>query len=188
MTLALDLRLISVVEYHRMGEVGILSPDEKVELLAGQIVKKQVKGTRHTSTNKRLEKYLENALVDRVLVRTQDPIRLDNYSEPEPDIAVVVPDPLFYAEHHPTPAEVYLIIEISDTTLRQDCEFKAQLYAQAGINDYWVLDLSNRRLYVFRLPSREGYQVQQVLIDGEMISPLAFPAFNLPVSDLLPPV
>lgn len=185
MTMLLDIRLISVAEYHSMGELGILNPDEKVELLAGQIVKKSMKGTRHTSTNKRIEKVLERLLGDRVLVRTQDPIRLDNYSEPEPDVAIVVPNLSFYADHHPTPSEVYLIIEISDTTLRQDCEYKAKLYAQGGIEDYWVLDINNRQLYVFRLPSPDGYLSRQVLSDGEVISPLAFPDIKLSISDFL---
>ncbi len=185
MTMLLDIRLISVAEYHRMGELGILDADEKVELLAGQIVKKSMKGTRHTSTNKRVEKVLENRLGDQVLVRTQDPIRLDNYSEPEPDVAVVIPNSSFYEDHHPTPSEVYLIIEIADTTLRQDCEFKANLYAQAGIEDYWVLDVNNRQLYVFRLPSQDGYQSQQILSKGETISPLSFPNTNLLLSDFM---
>jgi Uma2 family endonuclease len=181
----LDIRQISVSEYHRMGELGILNLDEKVELLAGQIVKKPMKGTRHTSTNKRLEKVLENLLGDRVLVRTQDPIRLDNYSEPEPDVAVVVPNLSFYADHHPTPSEVYLIIEISDTTLRQDCEYKSKLYSQGLIEEYWVLDINQRQLYIFRLPSSGGYLFQQVLSDGEIVSPLAFPEIKLSISDFL---
>ena len=185
MTMLLDIRLISVAEYHRMGELGILDADEKVELLAGQIVKKSMKGTRHTSTNKRLEKVLENRLGDRALVRTQAPIRLDNYSEPEPDVAVVGPNPSFYADNHPTPSEVYLIIEIADTTLRQDCEFKANLYAQAGIKDYWVVDINNRQLYVFRLLTQDGYQSKQILSDSETVSPLAFPDVRLSISDFL---
>jgi Uma2 family endonuclease len=180
----LDLRLISVAEYHSMGELGILNPDENVELLAGQIVKKSMKGTRHTSTNKRLEKVLEHLLGDRALVRTQDPITLDNYSEPEPDVAVVLPNLSFYADHHPTPSEVYLIIEISDTTLRQDCEYKAKLYAQAAIEDYWVLDINKRQLHIFRLPSSDGYLSQQVISDNEIISPLAFPEIRLSIADL----
>jgi Uma2 family endonuclease len=184
----LDLRLLTVQEYHLMAEIGILDEDERVELLAGQIVKMAAKGTAHGAAVKRTEKLLENRLGNRVLVRLQDPIRLNNYSEPEPDIAVVIPDPLYYEDHHPTPSEIYLIIEVADTTLRTDLGIKANLYAESGIADYWVLDVNNRQLHVFREPSQDGYQSLVILADDASISPLQFPDTSFLVREMLRPM
>ncbi|MCC3447008.1 MAG: Uma2 family endonuclease [Microcoleus sp. PH2017_25_DOB_D_A] len=184
----LDLRLLTVQEYDRMTEIGIFDEDERVELLAGQIVKMAAKGTAHGAAVKRTEKLLENRLGERVLVRLQDPVRLDNYSEPEPDISVVIPDPLYYEDHHPTPSEIYLIVEVADTTLRTDCGIKAKIYAESGIADYWVLDVNNRQLHVFREPSQDGYQSIAVLGDDASISPLQFPDVSFMVRDMLRPL
>jgi len=184
----LDLRLLTVQEYHLMAEIGILDEDERVELLAGQIVKMAAKGTAHGAAVKRTEKLLENRLGNRVLVRLQDPVRLNNYSEPEPDIAVVIPDPLYYEDHHPTPSEIYLIIEVADTTLRTDLGIKANLYAQSGIADYWVLDVNNRQLHVFREPSQDGYQSLVILAHDASISPLQFPDTSFLVREMLRPM
>ena len=183
----LDIRLLTVHEYHLIAEVGILDEDERVELLGGQIVKMAAKGTAHGAGVKRTEKLLENRLGNRVLVRLQDPVRLNNYSEPEPDIAVVVPDPLYYEDHHPTPSQVYLIIEVADRTLRNDLGIKATIYAQSGIADYWVLDVNNRQLHVFREPSQDGYQSIAVLGDDASIYPLQFPDISFAVRDMLRP-
>ncbi|XZN99611.1 MAG: Uma2 family endonuclease [Microcoleus sp.] len=184
----LDIRLLTVQEYHRMAEIGILDADERVELLAGQIVKKAAKSPPHCAAVKRTENLVNNRLGNRVLVRLQDPVRLNDNSEPEPDIALVVPDPLYYEDHHPTPSEVYLIIEVADTTLRTDLGIKATIYAQSGITDYWVLDVNNRQLHVFREPSQDGYQSIAVLGDDASISPLQFPDISFAVRDMLRPL
>jgi len=184
----LDLRLLTVQEYHRMAEIGIIDEDERVELLAGQIVKMAAKGTAHSAAVTRTDKLLNNRLGQRILVRLQDPVRLNDYSEPEPDIAVVIPDPLYYEYNHPTPSEIYLIIEVADTTLRTDCGIKATLYAQSGIADYWVLDVNNRQLNVFREPSQDGYQSRVILGDDGSISPLQFPDISFMVGEMLRPL
>lgn len=184
----LDIRLLTVQEYHLIAEVGIFDEDERVELLGGQIVKMAAKGTAHGAGVKRTEKLLENRLGNRVLVRLQDPVRLNNYSEPEPDIAMVIPDPLYYEDHHPTPSEIYLIIEVADTTLRTDLGIKANLYARSQIADYWVLDVNNRQLHVLREPSQDGYQSIAVLEDDASISPLQFPDISFAVRDMLRPL
>ncbi|MEG3923890.1 MULTISPECIES: Uma2 family endonuclease [unclassified Microcoleus] len=184
----LDIRLLTVQEYHRMAEMGILEEDERVELLAGQIVKMAAKGTAHSAAVTRTDKLLNNRLGQRILVRLQDPVRLNDYSEPEPDIAVVVPDPLYYEDHHPTPSEIYLIIEVADRTLRTDLGLKATIYARSGIADYWVLDVNNRQLHVFREPSQDGYQSIVVLEDDASISPLQFPDFYFMVGEMLRPL
>jgi Uma2 family endonuclease len=183
-----EIRLIHVSEYHQMAEAGILDPDERVELIDGQIFKMAAKGTAHSATTSRTEKLFERLLSERAWVRVQEPIRLNDYSEPEPDVAIVQPDPLDYADHHPTVSEVYIVIEVADTTLRRDCQFKANVYAKAGIADYWVVDVTARQLYVFRSPQPEGYQHQFVLLDDGTIAPLHFPEVTIAVADLLPKV
>lgn len=182
-----DVRLFTVKDYHRMAESGIFDPDERVELLAGQIIKMTAKGTAHSAATTRTEKLLENRLGEQVLVRVQEPVQLNDFSEPEPDIAVVIPDDSYYEDHHPTPLEVYLIIEIADSSLNRDLEFKATIYAQSGIIDYWVLDVNERQLNVFREPSQNGYQSEVILRDEATIFPLAFPNCLIIVREMLRP-
>ncbi len=131
-----NLRLWTVEEYRRMAETGILDQDERVELLFGKIIWMSAKGTAYRSAVGRTDYLLKEALKNRAWVSVQDPITLSDRSEPEPDIAVVKIDPLDYADHHPVPSEVYLIIEVADSSLKFDCETKGKAYAQAGINDY----------------------------------------------------
>ena len=185
---AVKVRLLTVEEYHKMGETGIISTDEEVELIEGKVIEKPMKGTSHEAAITRAERALRNRLGTRVLLRLQSAVRLSDRSEPEPDIAVVYPDPMDYEDHHPTPPEIYLIVEIADTTLKRDTEFKAKVYAKAGINDYWVLDITNRQLYAFREPTASGYQNQQILSDDATISPVAFPNVTINVSEMLRPL
>jgi Uma2 family endonuclease len=182
-----DVRLFTVKDYHRMTESGIFDPDERVELLAGQIIKMTAKGTAHEAAITRTERLLRNRLGEQVLLRLQSPIQLNDYSEPEPDIAVVTVDPLDYDDHHPTPSEVFLIIEVADSSLNRDLEFKATIYAQSKIRDYWVLDVNERQLHVFREPSETGYQREVILRDEATIFPLAFPNCLIIVREMLRP-
>jgi Uma2 family endonuclease len=120
-------------------------------------------------------------------VRSQLPITLNNFSEPEPDIAIVKLDPSDYDDHHPTAADIYLIIEVADSTLKTDLEIKSLLYAQNGISDYWVLDLNHRQLQVFREPTEQGYQQQFILEDDASIQPLTFSQITIPIAKMLRP-
>jgi Uma2 family endonuclease len=180
-----NLRLLSVADYHRMVEAGVLAPDERVELIAGQLYKMAAKGTAHSAAVTRIERVLKAHLGNRVLLRFQDPIQLDNYSEPEPDVAVVQVDPLDYEDHHPTSSEVYLLIEVADSTLKRDRELKAPAYAQSGILDYWILDVNQRQLYMFRSPTPTGYATEVVLSESDVIAPLAFSDDPIAIADLL---
>ncbi|MEH2117978.1 Uma2 family endonuclease [Nostoc sp.] len=184
----LKLRLWTVEEYHRMAEAGIFGADERVELLEGKIIWMIAKGTAHRSAVGRTDYLLKNRLGNRAWVSIQDPVKLNEQSEPEPDIAVVKVDPLDYADHHPTPSEVYLIIEVADSSLKLDCQTKAKAYSQAGITDYWVLDVVSRQLYVFREPTQDGYQSKVILAEDATISPLEFPDLSIAVLEILPPV
>jgi Uma2 family endonuclease len=184
-----NLKYWTVQEYHQMSDLGILDPNERTELIAGQIVIMTAKGTPHVLTLRILANVLENALGDKsVFVSTQDPIRLDNFSEPEPDLAIVKGTILDYAEHHPVPEDIYLVIEVADSTLKQDCEVKDKLYARSNIPEYWVVDIKNRQVRIFRDPTPTGYGSQLILTETHSISPLAFPEIALSIDSILPPV
>ncbi len=122
------------------------------------------------------------------LIRTQDPIQLDNFSEPEPDLAIVKGTVLDYTEHHPYPEDIYLVVEVADSTLKQDCEVKDKFYAHAGIMEYWVVDLKNRQLNIFRNPTATGYTDRLILSEPNRYSPLAFPNISIDLTSILPPV
>ena len=144
------LRKWTVKEYHKLAEIGIFNPEERLELIEGNIIKISAKGTGHASATRRTANLLHNLLRNQAAVYNKSPIALDDNSEPEPDIAAVKIDPFDCATHHPTPSEVYLIIEVADSSLTFDREIKAKIYARSGIADYWVLKVGDRQLHVFR--------------------------------------
>ncbi len=183
------LRLWTVSEYHRMAEVGILQPDDRVELVAGQILRKMSpQKTPHAAAITRCIRIFSQRFGDAVLVRSQLPVTLNTYSEPEPDIAIVRRDPRDYLDAHPTPTDVYLIVEISDTTLERDRGIKATEYGRSGIAEYWVLDVKNRQLHVFRQPGDRGYEQQAIVPETESISPVKLGDDRVSVRDILPPI
>ena len=185
---AFTLRKWTVKEYHKLGEMGFFHPEERVELLSGNIIKMSAKRTAHTSATRRTASVLRDLLGNQAAIYTQDPIALDDNSEPEPDIAAVRIDPFDYATHHPTPSEVYLIIEVADSSLTFDREIKAKIYARSGIADYWVLNVGDRQLHVFREPAVDGYQSEVIFGETAIISPLQFPIVNIAIQEMLPPI
>lgn len=172
----------SVEEYHRMIEAGILH-GRSVELLAGEIVEMSPEIPIHYTTAKRGAKYLEELLSDKADVRFNGPITLAD-SEPEPDIAVVQPPESAYSDRHPYPQDIFWIIEVAKTSLKKDLEIKAAIYAAAAIKEYWVLDLSAKRVIVFRHPQEDQYREECIITEGA-ITPLAFPDVLVSVERLL---
>jgi Uma2 family endonuclease len=185
---AFTLRKWTVKEYHKLGEIGIFNPEERVELIEGNIIKISAKGTGHACATRRTASLLHNLVGNQAAVYDKSPIALDDNSEPEPDIALVRIDPFDYATHHPTPSEVYLIIEVADSSLTFDREIKAKIYARSGIADYWVLNVGDRQLHVFREPAVDGYQSEVILAETASISPIEFPTFNIAIQAMLPPL
>jgi Uma2 family endonuclease len=183
-----NLKYWTVQDYHQMSELGILDPNERTELIAGQIVLMTAKGTPHVVTLQLLASHLQEQIGGIALIRTQDPIRLDNFSEPEPDLAIVKGTILDYAQQHPNPEDVYLVVEVADSTLKQDCEVKDKLYARSSIPEYWVVDIKNRQVQIFRNPTPTGYTSQLILTEVHSVSPLAFPEIVLSIGSILPPV
>jgi Uma2 family endonuclease len=188
-SLTSSLRSWTVDEYYQMAKTGILHPDEKVELIAGQILRNMTpQGSFHAAAITRTNRLLNQPTQPRFLVRSQLPIHLDNRSEPEPDVALVKRDRLDYDDRHPKAEDVYLIIEIADSTLKTDLTLKKQIYAEANIADYWVLDLTKRQLYVYRQPTSEGYQQEQILSEQDNISPLFFSDLQFKIGEMLRPL
>lgn len=149
---------LTVDDYYRMAEAGILHEDSRVELIEGDIIDMAPIGSPHAGAVKRLIRLFTKVFGDRVVVSAQDPIRLDECSEPQPDIALLYPRDDFYTSAHPKPEDVLLIIEVAESSLRYDREIKIPLYAKHGIPEAWLIDLENKRLTCFRAPTEAGYQ------------------------------
>jgi Uma2 family endonuclease len=146
---------LTVSDYYRMAEVGILAPDARVELIEGEIFDMAPPGSLHAVTVRRLLKLLVLAAEDSASVLVQDPVRLSEISEPQPDLALLRERDSFYIRNHPGPADVLLVVEVADSSLRFDRDTKAALYAAHGIPEMWLVDLRGRRLVRHRMP-REG--------------------------------
>jgi Uma2 family endonuclease len=186
--LATHFKYWTVKEYHHMSELGILDSSERTELITGKIVLMTAKGTPHVIALQLIASSLQAQLNNIALIRTQDPIELDDFSEPEPDLAIVKGKILDYADRHPGPSDVLLVVEIADSTLKKDCEVKDKLYARSNIADYWVIDVKNRQVHIFRTPTPTGYASHLILSDSQTVSPLAFPEIVLLIASILPPV
>ena len=166
-------------EFDRMAEAGVFDPDSRVELLDGEIVELRPIGTRHAGGVNRLTAYFTAGLGPRAVVAVQNPIRVGDFSQPQPDLVLLRPRPDFYAERRPLPTDVLLAVEVADTSLRFDLRRKAPLYVAGGLPEVWVIDLRAKILHVFR----SGTQLE--LRAGESVSPEAFPEFVLEVAAVL---
>lgn len=180
------LRSWTVDEYHRMIEAGILTNDDKVELIEGQIIQMSPQLPPRAATIQCASDYLRDLLSGKATIRVQSPITLPPNSEPEPDIAVVRIDSRRYVDRHPAPNEIFLLIEVARTSLDKDRITKALTYARAAICEYWILDVQQRQVYIFREPGTTTYQQEMVLNEDATISLVAFPDVNVFVNQLFP--
>jgi Uma2 family endonuclease len=175
-----------VADYHQMIESGILTPNCPVELLEGRILRISPQRPFHASSVHRTNKYLSKLLGNRAEVRIQSPITLGDDSEPEPDIAVVFTNINEYADRHPAPTDIYLLIEVADTTLTKDRELKSKIYAKNLVSEYWILDLQNRQVYIYRSPADDKYQIGLILKSDENASIQAFSDLSIELDALFP--
>lgn len=175
----------SAEDYHRMAETGVLRPDARVELLNGQIIDMSPIGPFHGGLVNRLIRLFTTLSGGRWLVSAQNPIRLDLHSEPEPDLMLLQPEPGDYTRRHPQPGDVFLLIEVSDTTLALDRGEKLSAYGRAGITEVWIINLVDETIEVHREPHFTGYGVGQVLHAGDQASPARFPDVRMDVAELL---
>jgi Uma2 family endonuclease len=181
---AIDVHLWTVDDYHRMINAGILTTENKVELLEGQILEMSPQQPPHAATTQRTFNCLSSLLIGKAFLRMQLPITLPPNSEPEPDIAVVRIDPREYLDGHPIPDDIFLLVEVADSTLNRDRKRKARTYANAKIADYWVLDVNARAVYVFRQPGNDGYVQEFLLDENATLSLVAFPEVEVRVKEL----
>ncbi len=182
----LKLRRITVTEYDLMIESGVFDENDQIELLNGVIIEKMPKGTKHATLNDIVATRFINELGHRACVRNQNPIWLDEFSEPEPDIVLAAPPFERYFENHPTPEEILLILEIADSTLEYDRNTKGAAYARAGIRQYILLNVQEKTLEDYREPGADGFQSKQTYRSGQSFNLVAFPEISLPVKDFLP--
>lgn len=180
------LRQITTDEYDLMIENRVFDEDDQIELLNGAIIEKMPKGIKHAALNDIIATRLIQKLGDKVCVRNQNPVWLDEYSEPEPDIVLSQLPFEKYLDKHPVPDEIFLILEISDSTLDYDRNIKGAAYSRAGIRQYLLLNVQEKTLEDYREPSADGFQSKQTYRAGQKFDLVAFPEISLDVSDFLP--
>ena len=146
-------------EIHKMIKVGILPEESGWELIRGEIVRRMSIGSKHVGTVIKLGKFFERKVGDEVFVSTQNPVHLDEFNEPEPDIALLKPRADYYTESLPTPADVLLVVEVSDSTVEYDRQTKKILYAEAEIKEFWLVNLKNNTIEFYRSPKNGNYQI-----------------------------
>jgi len=175
----------SVAEYYRMAETGVLRPEARVELLNGEILDRSPIGPFHGGVVNYLNEVFTAACKGRWRTTVQNPVRLDDHSEPQPDLVLAKPSPDFYRKRHPQPADVFLLVEISDTSLTTDREAKLPAYGRSGIAEVWIVNLADLTVEVYREPHFTGYGSKTVLRAGDQAKPQAFPDVAVDVAELL---
>ena len=183
--LSTRLKHWTVDDYHRMIATGILTPHDRVELLEGQVVEMVPQDPPHASRIDDGGDYLKARFANRAKVRVQLPITLVPGSEPEPDFAIVRFDENRYRDRHPGPAHVFLLIEVTVSTWQRDYTQKARIYANAGIVEYWILDINRQQVTVLQRPVAEAYQSEQVFTAADQIAAQAFPDVAIALQNLL---
>ncbi len=175
----------TVEEYYKLGEIGIIGPDERTELIDGDIIYMAPMGSRHAGCIPRLLKIFFKALGDHALITSQTPVRLNGQFAPEPDLSILKPRDDCYEDLLPQPQDIYLLIEVAVTTVEYDRNVKSVLYARAGIIELWIVDIEAQLVEVYRQPGANGYESIQQFRPGETISPLSFPDLVISVDEIL---
>jgi Uma2 family endonuclease len=173
-----------VDEYYKLIELGMLHDYEKAEIIDGELIRHMTVGDRHAQVVDRLNRLLVRGLPDEVLVRVQNPVRLSDYNEPEPDI--LLSDLTKYdGSRHPRPAETLLIIEVSDSTLKYDRDTKLALYAEAEINEVWIVNLPKNIVEIHTKPNEGIYQTVKIIKLGETIKSDIIPDLEIEIDKIL---
>jgi Uma2 family endonuclease len=178
-------RLFTVDEYYRMAEAGILAESERTELIDGEIIEMSPIGVRHAAVVMRVNNLLVPLFKGKALLGPQLPLRLNDFNEPQPDIALLKPRKDCYRSRHPGPKDALLVLEISDSSLKYDRDVKLGIYARAGIREVWIANLRGNALHVYREPSAGAYKTALLFRRGDSISCRAFPKIEIRVDQIL---
>jgi Uma2 family endonuclease len=185
MALQLPRRPFTTAEYHRMIEVGILAEDDRLELLDGEIIEMSPIGPRHVACVNRLNALLSSQTGTIVILSVQNPIQLNDYSEPQPDLALLKPRADFYAQALPAPADVLIVIEVADTSAESDRQVKIPAYARAAIAEAWLVDLASDRIEIYTQPGSGVYQEIRLILRGQDVASKTIPHLKLKADDIL---
>jgi hypothetical protein len=198
MVVQVDRKRFTTNDFRRMLESGILQEGEPYELLDGEVIRKTDYpaypfsqativgiGKRHAASTKRINAVFADRLRGQAIVGVQDPVHLNEYSEPQPDISVLKLNPDFYLSAHPKPDEIYLLLEVSDTTLELDRTVKLPLYAKAGICEVWIVNLRDGQVEVYRSPAGDTYSAAQVFSAGQRLTIAGLPEVSITVDEIL---
>ena len=185
MSVQIERRWFSVSEYERMIEAGILSEDDRLELIEGDIVKMSPIGRSHAACVNRLNAFFNRLAGKDALVSVQNPVHLNDFSEPQPDVALLKPRGDFYSQSHPTPADVLLIVEVADTSVETDRTVKVPLYGRAMIAEVWLVDLSGEVIETYALPVNGAYQQLRQAKRGDTLTLESLSQVKLRVDDIL---
>ncbi|HEY9824277.1 MAG TPA: Uma2 family endonuclease [Stenomitos sp.] len=185
MTVQILRKKFTVSQYHQMIETGILTDRDHVELLDGEIIEMSPVGRRHAACVDRLTELLILQLTSRAIVRTQNPIRLSNNSEPQPDIAILRRREDFYATGHPQPEDIFLVIEVADTTIEFDRDIKIPTYAQENIPEAWLIDLNAEVVNIFQEPTAKGYLKHQCFKADQQLRIASFSDVQINIAQFL---
>ena len=182
---AVTLHRFTVRDFQKMGEAGVFGEDERLELLDGHVVRMTPIGGPHAGTVKALIRLFSPRVADRAVLSVQDPVILGDFSEPQPDFMLLRPAPDNYQRRIPGAEDVLLLVEVADASGPRDRGPKLELYALAGIPEYWILDVENSALEVYRSPSGRGYGTAETFRAGTPVAPKAFPDIELELSEFL---
>ena len=186
MGIEISRRLFNVHEYHRMVEAGILSERERVELIRGEILTMSPIGPPHSGTVMRALNGLIPLVGNLAIVGVQGPVCLGDWDEPQPDIYLLRPRDDFYTAQHAGPSDIFLILEIADSSLDYDRTVKVSLYGETGVPEYWVADITNDCVWTYSEIKDRHYQVVRQFRRGNSIIPKLLPGCAIPVDILLP--
>lgn len=176
-------RLLTVDEYHRMGEVGILTEDDRVELIEGELVAMAPVGSEHVAASNMLTRLLVRAVGDRGIVSVGNPVRLTRHSEPQPDFAILKPRD-DYRTTLPRPEDTMLAVEVANTSLDYDRKVKLALYARSGIPEVWIVNLAAVEVEVYRSPVADGYTSVTRAGRSDSLTIEAIPGVRIPVAEV----
>jgi len=185
-------RRFTLAEYHYLGELGFFAPDERVELIRGEIIQMPTKKTPHSVCNTRLWQQLFVVLAGRAYLRVQEPVILPADSEPQPDVAIVRNSPDDYLASHPYPADILMVMEIADATVKFDQTTKLSLYSEDGIAHYWIFNLVDRHLELYCDPYQDdrgvwGYRTRHIVLPSETVTLPIFSDVTLALEEIFPP-